>query len=185
MSDTEGGQSHEGKRPTPNAPPASRAATEGNPPKAGKTLDLDRYRVKEPEPAVAAPTMGTKAERPRYPLVHWWDLAGIPNLRVVEVWLATSKAKPATATSPAKPPYEYVGANVRLPATGDAPSALVTVLTGLDTAAGQRMKAEYLKGTFDAVVTGRDPNGVLVHALNQVSTAAEKATKPYTVLTFG
>jgi len=183
MSDPTDGRKAETPKPTPNEPTAPRSSAGAGIPAKGKALDLDRYRTKAAE-AAPAPTE-KQVERERYPLVHWSDLAGIPNLRIVDLWLNTSKPKPATATTPAKPAYDYVGANVRLAATLDQPAATVTVLTGEDTSAGARLRAEYLAGRFDAAISGHDPDGVLVHVLNKASPDPSKAAKPYSVLTFG
>lgn len=183
MSDPpEGAKATTASAPTTKEPTAPRSASGAGSPRAGKALDLSAWA----EPKAAAPTAPTPTApaRERFPLFKWEDLAGISGLALTDVWVATSEPKPATQTSPAKPAYDYVGANVRLPPNVEYPAgAMVTVLTGADTTAGARLKAEFVAGHLDGLFAA-PPKTVPIHVLNRRSPNFPTG-RPYSVLTVG
>lgn len=169
------------RAPAPNAPPAQGGPAK-SPTGSGTTgkpapFDVSKYRTgATSEPETAQP------EREQFPLLKWSDLGGIDGLSVDDVWTGTSKPK-----TPGGPTYEYTGANVRFP-----DGAHATVLTGVDTVAGQSVVAELRAGRFDKFNADGSMVPVPVHVRNRPSkpqrnkeTGKLEQGKPMSFLTFG
>lgn len=129
--------------PRPSKPNARASQPTNTPrPNAGTATDLDAYRraagAEPAAPARAEPTDGQRRERAKRERVEWGNLAGIPNLRIVDHWSDTNETY-----------GDYHGTVVKLPKVGNAPAKNVLAITSSKTRAGRFLTKKEEAGAFD------------------------------------
>jgi hypothetical protein len=158
--------------PAPTDPNATKTESNGSAPAptagAQKTLDLTAYRSED-----AAPTAAPDESSPPEDRIHWEDLAGIPGAEIVDLW---------EHSTPAYGPY--VGAKIRLPARGKAPSITVSALANRKTQAGQRLSQEIASGKLVPLMDGTGKHSCRVTVILRKSLDPENK-RPMCLLSFG